>query len=131
MDLRLLSGLLLFGQIVSLVLIFLVLRTQRRVSKTAQNPELNGLRRVLFGLSLVIFVGNIIPIIINVLTLAEVIVRSTKTINLVGITYSVSNTLVAVASSVLVFMIYRLAARTLLIVEQDKETALDLKSSGK
>lgn len=128
MDLKLLSGLLLVAQIASLIFIVLVLIRQYSLFKTHIQEDLVVVRRTLFWLALVIFAGNIISLTLNVLTVTGMVGRSVEQINLVGVAYSVSNTLTLLFSALLIWLLYRMAQKVLVIVEHAKDVALDAKN---
>lgn len=109
------------GQIASAVFMFFVLRRQVRLFKLYITPELKVFRKILFLLAVVIFLGNLVPIIIDTLTVISHIHRSTNQVNTVGLLYAVSNTLTATMSALLIWIMYRMAAETLIIVEHDKQ----------
>lgn len=127
MDIRVLAWWLLLGRIVSTGFILLVISRQIGLFRRRIQPELIWFRRVLFGLALVILIGNMIPLMIDVVTIIGFVERSTNRVNPVGVAYALSNDGVAVFSAILVWIMYRMAARTLLIVEREKDIALEEK----
>ena len=129
MNIRTLAAIVLIGQSVSFFLMAAVLKKQLALFKLYIEPELKSFRLVLFLLALVIFLGNIIPTSISILTLTRTVTRSVDTINFVGMIYSMSNTLVASFSSVLIWTMYRLAKKTATLVEKNTEIALKKKKA--
>lgn len=125
MDIRTLAWFLLLGQIGSALFMLAVIVRQIGLFRLHIQHDIIWFRRVLFFLALVIFFGNAIPLAIDVVTVLGLITRSTNHVNTIGLYYSASNTLVAFTSSVLIWLLYRLAARTVLITESDKEVALE------
>lgn len=113
MDIKTLAVLLLFGHLVSSAFIILVLRKQFKLFKVSIDPSIKVFRRVLFFLSMAILFGNVIPIIVDTATIFDAIVRSSHHVNTVGVFYSAANMITAVLSSLLVWTLYLLAARTL------------------
>ena len=127
MDIKDLSAILLVGQIISVGFIFSVLRLQFGLFKTTIQHDLVAIRRVLFHLAMVIFLGNLIPIVINALTITGAIYRPVLhgRLNFPAIIYTSSNTGVAVASALLIWLLYRMASKVLVIVDHDKAVALN------
>lgn len=117
MDIRTLAWFLLLGQIGSALFMSAVIARQVTLFGRKMQRDLIWFRRVLFLLALVIFVGNFIPMGIDIVTVLGLVTRSAHHINTVGLYYTGSNTLVAFTSSVLIWMLYRLAAKTILITE--------------
>jgi hypothetical protein len=123
MDIKVLAAVVLVGQSISFILMATVLMKQLSLFKLYIEPELKRFRLALFLLALVIFLGNIVPTTISVLTLTDTVTRSVHHINLVGMFYSMTNTLVATFSSILIWLMYRLAKKTATLVEHDKAVA--------
>jgi len=107
--LKLLAFVLLVMHIASAVYIFTVLRKQARLLMLPIDTYLKHFRMALFALSAAIFVGNIIPIVIDVLTLLVPINRPVS-VSFVSLAYALSNALTALVSAYLIHMLYRLAA---------------------
>lgn len=129
MDIRTLAWFLLLGQIGSALFMSAVIARQVTLFGRQMQRDLIWFRRVLFALAMVIFLGNAIPMGIDVVTVLGFVTRSANHINTVGLYYTTSNTLVAFTSSVLIWMLYRLAAKTVLITEVAQE-AVDKEASG-
>lgn len=125
MDIRVLATVLLIGHLISAVFMAIVLVRQVRLFRLRAQDGLVWFRRILFVLALGIFFGNFIPIFIDALTIFNIVTRSTNRVNTIGIAYSVSNALVFALSALLIWILYRMAATTILIVEHDKEVALE------
>lgn len=109
MDIKLYAAILLATRIVSLILMGLVLKRQLQLFKLPIDKEIRNYRIILFLLAFAIFAGNIIPAIIDYLTLTEELVRSTKTINGVGLVYSLAWTVTSLLSAILIFWLYRMS----------------------
>jgi hypothetical protein len=105
-----LAALLLIGHFSSMLFIIRVLYRQFRLFKIRTTVELNHFRKVLFTLSIVIMIGNVIPISIDILTLFINLGRPTH-IRLISVLYALSNAVVEFASAYLVWKLYQLAAR--------------------
>lgn len=109
MDIKLYAAILLGTRIVSLFLMGLVLRRQLQLFKLPIDREIRNYRVILFLLALAIFAGNIVPATIDFLTLTEGLTRSAKTINGVGLVYSLAWTATSLLSAVLIFWLYRMS----------------------
>lgn len=109
MDIQVLAILLLIGRVVSMAFIFMVLLRQWQIRKAKTHPRLIAMRRVLALLALLVFAGNIYPLILDILTIVMPSIRSTQVINLAGVLYSVDNNLTFMFASILIWTLYRLA----------------------
>lgn len=125
MDIKTLAKILLIGHVVSASFMFFVLKKQLALFKLNIEPELVKFRKVLFGLSLAVFLGNFIPIVIDVLTIVSKVTRSQP--STIGIYYAFSNCIFSILSAILIWTMYRLASKIAVIVEHDKEVALKKK----
>lgn len=128
MNIKTLAEILLTGQIFSAVFIFLVLVRQVALFRLRVQSGLEWFRRILFALALTIFLGNLVPIIIDIATIRQPAIRVVKHTNLIGLLYASSNTFASTMSALLIWIMYRLAAKTMLIVEHEKEVALETKA---
>ena len=108
MNIKIIAAILLIERLISAGFIIAVIRRQGRLLRVRVPEQLERFRQVLFGLSLVIFVGNFIPILIDTLTLFANL-QGRPNPSAIGIAYALSNATTAVLSSVLVWVIYRLA----------------------
>lgn len=127
MSIKLLAAIVLGGQLTSVILMGFVIRRQLELFKFPIEKEVRLFRRILFMLALVAFLGNLVPTTISILTLTGHITRSTQTVNAASAIYSITNTLVASTSAMLIASLYRLAKATAVIVEEDKVKALNKK----
>lgn len=109
MDIQVLAILLLIGRIISMAFIFMVLHRQWQIRKAKTHPRLIAMRRVLALLALLVFAGNIYPLILDILAIVMPSIRSTQVINLAGVLYSVDNNLTFMFASILIWTLYRLA----------------------
>lgn len=66
-------------------------------------------RRVLFGLAVIIFIGQLVPIVIDIATVFAHAPRSAP--NPLGIAYGLSNAITAVLSSIAFWLMYKVAER--------------------
>ena len=72
-------------------------------------PEIRHFRKVLFVLSVVIFVGNSIPIFIDGLTIFVGNPGRLSGVRLISVLYGLSNAAVAFFSAYLIHLLYKLA----------------------
>lgn len=109
MDIQLLAALLLLGRLVSEYFIVLVLIRQWKIRKAKTHPRLGNIRRVLMLLAFLVFLGNLYPLWLDAYTLFYPAVRSTDTINLVGVIYTIGNSFTFMFASILIWALYKLA----------------------
>lgn len=121
MDIRILAFTLLVGHLVSATFILLVIIKQIKLFRVRVQDGLRWFRLILFSLALAIFFGNFIPIAVDALTIFGSIKRSTNHVNTVGIFYSMSNALVFALSALLIWVMYKMAASTILTFPHDNE----------
>lgn len=105
-----LAFILLIAHTVSLVFIFRVLRRQYQLMRLPIDKHLQGFRKVLFLLSCAIFLGNIVPIIIDTLTLFVDTERPSE-LHTISVVYACSNALTAMASALLIWLLYKIAGQ--------------------
>lgn len=117
MDIQLLSFILLLIMGVSDFFIILILRRQWKLRKTKTHPRLMTYRRVLSLLAILIFVGNIYPILLNLYSIFVPSIRTSQTVNLVGVIYSLDNALTFMIASILIYALYKLADTVIEIAE--------------
>jgi hypothetical protein len=109
MNIQLLALLLLIGRLLSDFFIILVLKRQWAIRKIPTHPRLVNIRRVLSLLAVLVFLGNLYPLFLDAWTLFYPGVRSTPTVNPVGVFYSLDNNLTFLFASMLIWMLYKLA----------------------
>ena len=109
MDIQLLAAILLVGRLVSEFFIVQVLRRQWQIRKTKTHPRLMQLRHVLSLLAILVFVGNIYPLLLDAYTLFNPGIRTSGVINLVGTFYSLDNSLTFMFASILIWTLYKLS----------------------
>jgi len=115
MDIKVLALFLITLHLVSVFFIIIVLWKQAKLFQKRIQDDLVMYRLVLFALAVVIFSANMIPIVIDLLTIFNQIVRSTSTINPIGVLYSMSNAIVCAASATLMWTLYKLAERVVFL----------------
>lgn len=109
MDIQLLATLLLIGRLISEGFIIAVLRKQWRIRKSPIHPRLRNLRKVLTLLAVLVFLGNLYPLMLDFYTLIDSGVRTSQTVNLVGVFYSLDNNLTFMFASILIWTLYKLS----------------------
>jgi hypothetical protein len=117
MDIKQLAAILLVGRLVSDFFIVLVLRRQWKLRKTKTHPRLMAYRKILAILAVLIFIGNIYPLVLDLLTLSITNLRSTNTVNPVGVVYSLGNNLTFMFASILIYLLYKLSDTVIEIAE--------------
>lgn len=103
---------LLLGRIVTVILTAMVIRKQYRVLKTKKYPELKMLRRNLMLGTIILLIGNFIPIVIDTLGIFN---RGSFSLLLA---YVFSNNITAILASFMLWYNIRLSERTKLLVEE-------------
>lgn len=109
MDIQLLASLLLMGRLISEGFIIAVIRKQWKVRKSPIHPRLKALRSVLTLLAVLVFIGNLYPLFLDAYTLFHPDIRTSGTINLVGVFYSLDNSLTFMLASILIWTLYKLS----------------------
>lgn len=109
MDIQLLAFILLMGRLISEGFIIAVIRKQWKIRKAPIHPKLRGLRKVLTLLAVLVFIGNIYPLLLDIVTLFDAGIRTSQTVNLVGTIYSLDNNLTFMFASILIWTLYKLS----------------------
>jgi hypothetical protein len=117
MDIQILASLLLAGRLVSEGFIIAVLRKQHRLRNKRTHPKLMAIRRVLTLLAVLVFIGNIYPLFLDLYTLFVPAVRTSQTINLSGVFYSLDNNLTFMVASILIWTLYKLSDTVIEVAE--------------
>lgn len=107
-SIQIIAAILLFFRIVSMTFIGIVLWKQWNLFKRPTLPQLILFRRVLFAIAIGIAIFNIIPIVIDALTLFVDTGRP-QSLKPISIAYAFSNSIGAALSSVLIWALYKLA----------------------
>lgn len=118
MSVKLLASILLIGRLVSVVFISLVIRRQWTLFKSKIAPHLVSFRRNLFILSIVILLGQVVPIIIDTLAIYADVSKSSASPSPIGVAYAVSNCLTSILSAIFIWTLYRMAARQLITTDK-------------
>lgn len=120
-DIQTIAGILLVLRAVSVVFIVTVLTLQARLFGTqidfALVPNLSNFqqrrvylaRRVLFALSVIILAGNMVPILIDTVTLLGNDLGRPGGLQLFSVAYAFSNALTAMFSAIMIWALYKLA----------------------
>lgn len=109
MNIQLLALLLLIGRLISEGFIIAVLRKQWKIRNSPIHPRLRNLRKVLTLLAILVFVGNLYPLFLDLYTLFYPGIHTSPEINLVGVAYSLDNSLTFMFASILIWTLYKLS----------------------
>jgi len=107
-ELQLYASILLAIRVISVFFIVLVIKRQWALFKLPIHEDIKTFRIVLFLLSVAILIGNIIPIVVDVMALFGATNRPDQ-IPTASVFYSFSNAITAVLSSILVWLLYCIA----------------------
>lgn len=109
MDIQTIAALLLALRLISAGFLLLVLAKQITLVRLPAKRYVKLTRVALLALTCAVFIGNIIPIYIDWATIFADLARSTKTVNTVGIAYSLDNATTAALASISIWAVYKLA----------------------
>lgn len=109
MDIHTYATILLAIRIVSMSLMALVIKRQLELFKLFIDKEIRLYRRILFALAVLIFAGNLIPALIDLLTITGDLVRYARTVNGVSLVYTMAWAGTSLLSSILIFWLYRMS----------------------
>lgn len=107
MDIQLYATFLLVIRIASMALMGIVIYKQLQLFKLPIDREIRYYRIVFFVLAVGIFLGNVIPALIDIFTITGEIQRSTNTVNTIGVLYSLDAAGTALLSSIMIYTLYR------------------------
>lgn len=124
-DINSISAILFILHLIASGFMLSVIKKQLGLFKKYINPELRAFRLILFLLSMTIFIGNFIPLTIDFI---NAIGDSVSEVAFNRVLYITTNAIIAVVSSGLIWSMYRQAAKTAVIVEDDKIKALKTKN---
>ena len=123
-SLQLIAVFLLIARVISVIFIAIVLRLQWRLFKPNIDfslvPNLSNFerkriylaRRVLFALAVAVFLVNMVPIIIDTITIFDNTLGRPQELRAISIAYAASNAATAMFSAILVWALYRIAGLT-------------------
>ena len=109
MDIQILAVILLIGRVISDIFIVSVLKRQWGLRNTQTHPRLMQMRRVLALLAMLVFIGNIYPMLLDLYTLFYPGIRSAQSVNLVGVLYTLDNNITFMLAAILIWTLYKLA----------------------
>jgi len=116
LSIQIIASILLVFRLVSSFFIILVIRRQIGLLKLPLDPDFNTpsvrtLRKVLLALSVVVLLGNLIPVFIDAYTLFIDNPGRTPFLKTVSVSYSLSNATTALCSAILIWLLYWIAGR--------------------
>jgi cytochrome b561 len=123
-SIQLIAVFLLIARLVSVSFILIVLRLQWRLFGTKIDfglvPNLTSFekkqvylaRKVLFILAVAVFLGNMVPIVIDSITIFNDNLGRPSQLQAISVAYATSNALTAMCSAILVWALYRIAGLT-------------------
>lgn len=109
MDIQTYAAILLVIRVISMGLMAAVLFRQLELFRLPVPKDIKWYRIVLFILALGVFLGNIVPAGIDILTIFGEVVRSAKVVNGIGLIYSLDAAGTSLLSSILIFWLYRMS----------------------
>ena len=109
MNIQTLALMLLIGRTVAIIFNVLVLKRQWKIRKVPTHPRLQKIRWVLSMLAVVVFIANLYPAWLDIVTLFDPAIRSTQVINLKGVIYSLDNNLGFMFASIFIWALYKLS----------------------
>lgn len=125
-DIKIIAAILLVGRLISELFIAFVILRQYRLFKITAPAPIKALRKALFGISLFVFFGNMIPIFLDVATiLADNSLEREDSPSVVGVAYAFSNNITFMAISILLWYLYRLAASQLIDTDETEAELRD------
>lgn len=108
MSIQTLAAILLIGRLTSVVFILMVLKRQLALFHHPIDDHIRNFRVMLFALACVIFLGNMVPILIDTLTVFSDVTRNNP--SSIGIAYAFSNNITSLVASIFIWLLYRMAA---------------------
>lgn len=109
MDIIPLASILLVGRLISEAFITNVLWRQWKIRKTKTHPRLQQMRKVLALLAILVFVGNLYPMGLDLVTLFDPSIRTSQHVNLQGVLYTLDNNFTFMFASILIWVLYKLS----------------------
>lgn len=121
LDIQTIALILLIARVVSVAFIITVLLRQARLFgkqidfsvvpflTKLQRKSVYRIRTVLFTLSVIILLGNLVPIVIDYITLFNNDLGRPANVKLISIAYAFSNALTAMFSAIMIWTLYKLA----------------------
>lgn len=121
MDIQHAALLLLLLRIISDGFMLRVLAIQYPLLRAGNDPQVKTLRYVLLFFAIGVFLGNMIPIIVDIATIFADVERSSRTLNTVGLFYSFSNAITSVVSAVFFWLIYKVTGEETIKLEAERD----------
>lgn len=109
MNIQTLALILLAGRAIAITFNILVLVRQWKIRKIPTHPRIMKIRRVLSALAIVVFIANLYPLWLDVVTLWDPGIRTSQVVNLKGVIYSLDNNLGFMFASIFIWALYKLA----------------------
>lgn len=131
MDIQLLAILLLIGRLISEGFIIAVLRKQWKIRNSPIHPRLKNLRKVLTLLAILVFIGNLYPLGLDLVTLFDATVRTTRDVNIVGVIYALDNNLTFMFAAILIWTLYKLSDVVIEVAELITGRSIDIPKNEK
>lgn len=113
MDIKTLATILIIFHLASAGFIGNVLHKQWGLFKTCIPRKLRNFRRLLFALSLVIFAGNLVPILVDGITIFGGVVGRTQHPKPISVAYALSNAATQMICAGLIWLLYKMAENVL------------------
>lgn len=114
MNIHIVAAILLPPHLIAIFFMALVIRKQYPLLNAQNDREVVSIRFILFFFAIILLLANIVPVMVDLLTLTDAVKRSTNVINSLGLVYTLANGAVALLSSVCFWLIYLLAERIVL-----------------
>lgn len=120
-SIQIIATILLLARLISVFFILRVLLLQFRLFGTKidftlvpnltkmQRRHVYLMRRILFGLSVVILLGNIVPIIIDTITITANTLGRPAELRPISVMYAFSNAITAMVSAIMIWVLYQVA----------------------
>lgn len=125
MDIRVLSWYLLIPQLGSIFFLLMVIIRQIGLLNKRVQKEVVAVRWTLLGLALAILFLDAILLMVSIVTVLGLVTRSTSHINTLGVEISAVYNGIIFLASLLIWVSYRLAGKISLIVQHEKEVAVN------
>ena len=109
MNIQTLALILLAGRAIAITFNILVLRRQWKIRKIPTHPRNEKIRKVLSALAVVVFIANLYPLWLDIVTLWDPGIRTSQYINLKGVFYPLDNNLGFMFASIFIWALYKLA----------------------
>lgn len=106
LDIHVYAAILLGLRLASVVLILFVIKKQWALFKRPIAKRAASMRKTLFLISIAILLGNIIPALIDVLTIHGSIAGRPAEVSTTSVLYSFNNSVVAILSSFFMWVLY-------------------------